>query len=984
MTTDTRPPLPDTTQQLMLAAQYVLQTLYTPPSGSETSLSEAVNRIAAAVQADYAVFHINPFCPAQRGEQHHCQTDCTFSESPPQLCTLVPAVAGWLQHRPATESVHTLMVADLPYGGQTYRSAALTLVRLPAPHGAALLFVGHRHTPYTWSPTEQAILSMLGGLFGLLHQCSHATYRAAETEDDYRKAMDASAEAILVHTHDRILFGNLAATKLLGVTDFDAPPSRSFLTFFAQDDQSKVLARTALVQAGVPDVAAPLNLALCDTQGQMHTVELRTQPFTYRDEAVAWTTLRDVSRLHVLTQQLHLSEAYLDQILNRLPLILWAVDSTNRFTLSVGAGRHALPPPLSITEGVQVEDGLPNMPELLEQIDLARGGQRFSALHRIGALWLETYYAPITDEQGGAGVIALSLNVTDREHANEQLQLAAQVFQYSGEGIVITDTDGHILAINQAFERITGYGPEEAIGQTPSLMASGYQATDFYKNMWVLLQENGCWVGEIWNRRKSGEVYPEWLSITAIQNGEGQVYRYIGIFTDITTRKEKDRAIYQLSNYDSLTHLPNRNLFNDRATALLAQEVARGGVATMLYIDLDGFKLANDAAGAQAGDAMLVSIAQRLQACLCDSAPLARLESDHFLILHTGSDWHSVVDRVLLALREPHNFPDRTIHLTASVGVSRFPADADTVGVLTQHAESAMQAAKTQGGDCFALFEQDISTRAAERFTIYNELKYATAKKQFCLFLQPQFHVEKDGSQTLLGAESLIRWQHPQWGLVSPVRFIPIAEESHLIHEISEWVLEEACRIRATWPTPRYGDPFLALAINLSPSHFQDPALPEKVSAALARHGLPPCALELEVTERTVIGDIDAIIGILFELKAIGVRLAIDDFGTGYSSLSYLRHFPINRLKIDRSFISDLMNDSSAAAIVDTILTLAGNLGVEAIAEGVETEAQRDALTAVGCRNMQGYLLGRPCPEAEFEAHYLAGLRDEDLGLDLV
>ncbi|MCK6435737.1 sensor domain-containing protein [Rivihabitans pingtungensis] len=962
----------DAISTLAQRVRHTLESFFATPTPGQSPMREAIELLCAQVGADYGAFRADAFCPDYQIQDDRCLSRCPMSESGMPLCQTIPALGHWLLQQP--ERMCEVFVLSPFFDGQhSFQTAALAVLRVPG-QGAALLCVAHRDSAYHWSEAERDALATLVGVFSLLHQRDQAMALATQVEGHERELMAASSDAMLIHDRQRVLFANPACARLVGHESADALLDAPLSSLLHADDLLVLRDQVHAVLSSDTCSEHRWQARLLRRDGPELPVEVSSHRLNFHGRHAVWTTLRDQSAWHDLTRQLHLSETYLDQVLRQLPVILWAVDGDNRFTLCVGTGLRGLPANLTPVVGARVQDCLASLPDFPFQIERARKGERFSALRRFGErLWLETHYTPMPDEQGRPGVIGMSFDVSDREQAAEQLQLSAQVFQHSGEGIVITDTNGKIIALNRAFERITGYTAQEAVGHTPALLASGRQDGNFYRDMWASLHEQGRWSGEIWNRRKSGEVYPEWLSITAIRNAEGAIHRFIGIFTDMTSRKEKERAIYQLANYDSLTLLPNRHLFNERARLALAAELAHGGSAAMLFVDLDGFKLVNDITGPHAGDALLVAMARRLHSCLDDDATLARLESDHFLILAPsvggGESWRPLVERLLDAVRQPCTVDGAAnVHLSASIGVSCFPYDADTVEVLAQQAESAMQEAKALGGDNFALFKPDLSERAAERFNLFNALKHAHGRDEFRLYVQPQFRLS-DGK--LIGGEALIRWQHPQWGLVSPARFIPVAEDTHLIRDISDWVLNEACRQRASWPAWTFEGEPLTIAINLSAVHFQDPGLPGKVQEALARYRLDARCLELEVTERTVMGDIKAIIAILSELKRIGVRLAIDDFGTGYSSLSYLRHFPIDRLKIDRSFVTDIASDTSAAAIVDTILNLARNLGLSVIAEGVETREQLALLTQRGCDEAQGYLLGYPSPEAEFIKRFL-------------
>ncbi|GBG01388.1 hypothetical protein AZSI13_07150 [Azospira sp. I13] len=547
-----------------------------------------------------------------------------------------------------------------------------------------------------------------------------------------------------------------------------------------------------------------------------------------------------------------------------------------------------------------------------------------------------------------------------------QLKLSAQVFSSGNEGMVITDAENRIVTVNQAFTRITGYAPEDVVGQTPAVFASGRHDRDFYRHMWRLLEENGSWSGEIWNRRKDGSVYPEWLNISTVRDEAGKLTHHIAAFSDITERKQAEARVRHLAEYDALTNLPNRVLLQDRTSQAIAAAKRSGGHLAVLFIDLDRFKNINDSLGHSVGDEVLCRVSERLTLAVRATDTVSRLGGDEFVILlpdlETPAQAATVAEKLLATLAQPILAGGHELAVTPSIGISLFPEDGEDGATLLQNADAAMYCAKEQGRNNFQYFTREMNARVSQRLQIENDLRQALQRQELLLHYQPQYDLA-DGA--LVGCEALLRWQHPERGMVGPDRFIPVAEETGLILPIGHWVLREACRQAKAWQ--ERGLPPIPVAVNISAVQFRQANLVELVEGALAESGLAPRWLELELTESMLMEDGERHSATLSRLKAMGVGLALDDFGTGYSSLAYLKRFSLDKLKIDRSFIRDLPEDAEDAAITTAIIDIARHLGLATVAEGVETEAQRSFLNTRGCSQMQGFLMARPMAAEQLE-----------------
>jgi diguanylate cyclase (GGDEF)-like protein/PAS domain S-box-containing protein len=558
------------------------------------------------------------------------------------------------------------------------------------------------------------------------------------------------------------------------------------------------------------------------------------------------------------------------------------------------------------------------------------------------------------------------LDVTDRRLAEERSNVIAQVFESSQEGIFITDAHSRFLSVNRAFTHITGYGMDELEGQTPSVLRSDRQDKAFYRDMWQEISATGRWEGEIWNRRKNGDIYPEWLVISAITDAQQQPVQYLGIFSETSSRKDAEERIQRLVNYDSLTNLPNRALLFDRAKVAFAAASRNHTHATVMHLNVDHFRHINEAFGHEAGDAVLQVLAQRLVQHLKPGDTVSRLSGDDFIILlpHTNAQEASnIALRLMAAVQEPLDVAGEDLRITTSVGVAEFPENGEDLTHLAQAAETAVVQAKQEGRNTIRFFSAALHRQVQDAMALERDLQHAVERQQLVVHYQPQVNAD---TERVVGIEALVRWQHPERGLVPPALFIPVAEKAGLIRQIGDWVLNQALSDCATWSAQ--GLPAVPVAVNLSMAQFRDEHLCDTISDALARSGVPAQMLELELTESVAMEDSEFTIATIDSLKKLGVALSIDDFGTGYSSLSYLKRFDIDKLKIDQSFVHDLTVDADDEAIVGAVIQLAHSLGLKTIAEGVETRAQVAFLHGRGCDEFQGYLFSRPVPAAQLAA----------------
>jgi diguanylate cyclase (GGDEF)-like protein/PAS domain S-box-containing protein len=562
-------------------------------------------------------------------------------------------------------------------------------------------------------------------------------------------------------------------------------------------------------------------------------------------------------------------------------------------------------------------------------------------------------------------------DVTQRRHTEQQLRIAAVAFE-SQEGMLIADASCHILRVNRAFSDITGYAAKDAIGHSPKLLNATRHDEPLYETIWETATQTGEWAGEMESQRKNGETYFAHFTLTAVRSDRGLITHYVGTISDITERKASSEKIRQLAFYDPLTHLPNRLLLTERLQHALETQARDGKGGALLFIDLDGFKSINDTLGHDMGDLLLQSVANRLMMCVRESDTVARLGGDEFIVMLEGFSGYglevaaqveAVAHKILDTLNRPHHLGAHTLRSSCSIGVILFSDHAETQEELLKQADIAMYQAKKAGRNTLRFFDPVMQTNINARVSLENELHEALQHQQFELYYQ----IQVDSDRQSIGAEGLIRWHHPQLGLLQPMRFIPLAEESKLIVYIGKWVLETACAQLAAWQQDALTR-HLVLSVNVSAQQFHQTSFVQQVHAAVQFHAIHPSRLKLELTESILLENINSTIATMNALKEIGIQFSLDDFGTGYSSLQYLKCLPINQLKIDQSFVRDIEFDNSDQVIVRTIIVMAQSLGLEVIAEGVENAVQERLLLQNGCTYYQGYRFSQPLPIAEFEA----------------
>ena len=565
---------------------------------------------------------------------------------------------------------------------------------------------------------------------------------------------------------------------------------------------------------------------------------------------------------------------------------------------------------------------------------------------------------------GKAVVLCTWHDITERKLAENKLKLAASVFSNAREGILITNANCDIIDVNQTFTRITGYLREEALGQNPRFLQSGRQPREYYVAMWRTLLDKGHWYGEVWNRRKTGEVYAEMLNISAVRDEHGRTQHYVALFTDITALKEHQQQLEHIAHYDALTNLPNRVLLADRIQQAMAQTERHGKQLGVAYLDLDGFKAVNDRYGHDVGDELLIAVAQRMRTALRDGDTLARIGGDEFVAVLVNMDQpescEMVLSRLLLAAADPVKVGEAVLHISASIGVTLYPNDGASPDQLIRHADQAMYLAKQAGKNRYHLFDVKQDMAVTIQRESLADIRRALEQQEFVLHYQPKVNM-KTGE--VVGAEALIRWQHPERGLLSPAAFLPMIEGHQLGVAIGEWVLDTALNQLSDWHTQGMNIP---VSINIAARHLQHENFVTNLLEQLAAHAdIAPDQLELEILETSALEDMVRVSEIMRTCRAIGVRFALDDFGTGYSSLTYLKRLPADILKIDQSFVQDMLDDPDDLAIVEGVLGLATAFRRQVIAEGVETTAHGEILLPLGCELAQGYGIARPMPAAE-------------------
>ncbi|MFZ2300740.1 MAG: EAL domain-containing protein [Gallionella sp.] len=606
----------------------------------------------------------------------------------------------------------------------------------------------------------------------------------------------------------------------------------------------------------------------------------------------------------------------------------------------------------------------------LERVVLANDTVHYSPVMPDGRIF-DVIATPIQNRDGTISKLEVIRDVTAFQKAEEELRIAAKAFE-SQEGMFITNADNVIQRVNKTFTETTGFAADEAVGKTSAILKSEKHDEAFYRNISEALERDGNWQGEIWSRRKNGEIYPEWQTISAVKGTDGQVSHYVSVFTDISLRKKSEEQIRNLAFYDPLTQLPNRRLLLDRLQQALALSARSGRQGALMFIDLDNFKSINDTQGHAVGDMLLIETAKRLQGCIRGGDTLARFGGDEFVVLLEDMDTNeqiaatqaeTVAVKILATIGQPYFINQHEFHSTASVGITLFRGKIKTMEEMLKRADVALYQAKTEGRNTLRFFDPAMQAAISSRVALETDLRRAVSEQdQFLLYYQPQV----DTSGRLIGAEALVRWNHPERGMVSPAEFIPLAEDSGMILPLGHWVMSTACRQLADWAM-QAETAKLTVAVNVSAKQFRLPTFVDEVLTLIDYFKIDPARLKLEITESLLLDNVDDIIQKMTTLKARGISFSMDDFGTGYSSLSYLKRLPLYQLKIDQSFVRDVLTDPNDAAIAKTIVALAQSMNLMVIAEGVETEEQREFLDMNGCHAFQGYLFSKPVPAKEFE-----------------
>ena len=578
---------------------------------------------------------------------------------------------------------------------------------------------------------------------------------------------------------------------------------------------------------------------------------------------------------------------------------------------------------------------------------------------------------PIQNGDGTTSKLEVIRDVTELRKSEQELRIAAKAFD-SQEGMFITDANGVIQRVNKTFVETTGYDAEEVVGKTPALLKSGKHDAAFYQGIREALDRDEHWQGEIWNRRKNGEIYPEWQTISVVRGEDGQISHYVSVFTDISLRKQSEEQIRNLAFFDPLTQLPNRRLLLDRLHQAISSSMRTGRQGALLFIDLDNFKSINDTQGHAVGDLLLVEAAKRLQGCIREGDTTARLGGDEFVVLIEDMDndeqaaaaqAETVGEKILTTIGQSYLINGHEFHSTASIGITLFRGEVKTMEEMLKRADVALYQAKAEGRNTLRFFDPAMQAAVTARVALESDLRRAILEQEQ---LQLYYQAQVDSTGRLIGAEALVRWRHPKRGMVSPAEFIPLAEESGLILPLGHWVLATACEQLTAWAA-RPETAHLTVAVNVSAKQFHLPTFVEEVLALVDYFKVNPARLKLEITESLMVENVDDIIAKMTTLKTRGINFSMDDFGTGYSSLSYLKRLPLYQLKIDQSFVRDVLTDPNDAAIAKIIVSLAKSMNLAVIAEGVETDAQREFLEENGCHTFQGYLFSKPIPADEFE-----------------
>ncbi len=827
--------------------------------------------------------------------------------------------------------------------------------------------------------TYVALTAILAGW--LVHLLKQAARARAQREDEFSQVVrHASAGIARVQIDGQILWANPRLLELLNVVESDLP-NLNWRSFVLSTDSADMDQQLARLRAGEIDHYVGERQCLraggLDPLPVLCTVTLAGVGLDASGESFI-CALQDLSETVLARAALERSDARLQQALEASASGVWDWD--------VRAQTLGFSPGIARMLGYQGTD-LASEPDLLERIVPADRERLRAAAHSTllaGEVLIENFgmqcfdgqlrwfqvrgqwFAAVHGER--ERVAGLLTDLSDVRFAEERQRLAMAVLDNAAQGVLVTDAQGSIRSANAAALRILGYTEAEVLGRNPRMFQSGRQDRRFYAALWTQLLRTDRWQGELWNKRKNGEVFPEQVSISAVRDAGGTLTHFICMFTDQSQSRAREQRIEFLAGHDMLTGLSNRDTLVVELEAMREQALASGERFAVLQLNLDRFKEVNDSYGHSVGDAVLRHIALQVQQALRPDDLIARLAGDEIAVvarhLRHADGAAAVARKLMNAVGKPWSAPEGfEVVVRASVGICMFPDDVATTEALLQGAHSAVYGAKALGRGAWCFYDESMTQSARERLTLEARLRRALAQGELRLYYQPQVDI---ASGEIVGAEALLRWQDPDEGLIAPDRFIPVAESSGLIAPIGQWVLEEACRQAQQWRTA--GLPALTMAVNVSPRQFSLGDLVADVGQALSQSGFPANCLELEITESAMADRPEQALALLTRLGDMGLRLAVDDFGTGYSSLAHIKRFPIDVLKIDQSFVRDIPESAEDMAICSAIIAMGQSMGFDVLAEGVETQAQLDFLRARGCDSYQGYLRSRPVPPEAFEA----------------
>jgi diguanylate cyclase (GGDEF)-like protein/PAS domain S-box-containing protein len=824
---------------------------------------------------------------------------------------------------------------------------------------------------------------MLGTVVDITREKAHEL-ELAESERRYRSVIRALTEGVmLIESGGQVLAANDSAQRILGLS-YDQIMGRKlrdpqWRTVSADGTPFPVwdypAARTLETGAPCRDVM----MGVYRRPDDLRWITINTQP-VYREGSsrphavvASFTDVTERKAAEALRreaeQALRASEAKFASVFRICPESIsisdWAtgeyLDVNDAYERVFGYSREQVVGRSSLELGVWADpverQALLRHLERHGRVDAFEGRMRRAD----GEIRIVQMSVDMLDMLGRRCLLIVLRDVTRQRAQEEELRLAARVFESTAEGILITDAQERIVAANPAFTELTGFSEDEVRGHTPSLLKSGRHDTRFFDELWDSINRAGRWHGELWNRTKSGEVRPYLMTVTALKDDRGVVLNYVGVMRDISTIKQSQQQLEYLANYDALTGLGNRNLFYTRLKVGIEKAQRHRRSLAVVFIDLDNFKVINDTLGHDVGDVLLSEVARRIKTCVRQEDVVCRLGGDEFTVyVEDFIDPEALVgttQRLTQVISEPYRVGGQEIFVTASAGISVYPNDGKTMSELVKNADTAMYKVKEQGKNGFQFFREDMNARAFERLVFVSGLRRALDRNEFRLVYQPQVDLH---SGRLRGAECLLRWQHPDMGEVSPGSFIPVAEETGLIVHIGEWVFRQVCAQLRAWGGAMGGQG--RISVNVSARQFRQPELVDTIRRIVAEAGIAPSIMGVEITESALVDDPENAATTLARLKEMGLTISIDDFGTGYSSLSYLKRFPIDSLKIDRTFVRDIATDPDDAAIVTAVIQMAKSLKLGVIAEGVETEEQRNFLRDRGCETAQGYFFAKPLP----------------------